>query len=61
MAALQWVKDNIAIFGGNPKLVTIMGHSTGAAFVNLLMISPVAKGKCSIENDVISSQFKSLH
>lgn len=45
IAALQWVKDNIAAFGGDMGSVTLMGHSTGAACVNLLMLSPVARGK----------------
>lgn len=46
IAALQWVKDNIAAFGGDMGSVTLMGHTTGAACVNLLMLSPVAQGKC---------------
>lgn len=46
IAALQWVKDNIAAFGGDMGSVTLMGHTTGAACVNLLMLSPVARGKC---------------
>lgn len=44
IAALQWVKDNIAAFGGDVGSVTLMGHSSGAACVNLLMLSPVAQG-----------------
>lgn len=44
IAALQWVKDNIGAFGGDNKAVTLMGHGTGAACVNLLMVSPVARG-----------------
>lgn len=44
IAALQWVKDNIGAFNGDNKAVTLMGHSTGAACVNLLMISPIARG-----------------
>uniref|UniRef100_A0A336LRV4 CSON014630 protein n=1 Tax=Culicoides sonorensis TaxID=179676 RepID=A0A336LRV4_CULSO len=44
IAALQWIKDNIEAFGGDNKAVTLMGHSTGAACINFLMISPVAKG-----------------
>lgn len=45
IAALQWVKDNIEEFGGNNSSVTLMGHGTGAACVNLLMLSPVARGE----------------
>ena len=44
IAALQWIKENIGAFGGDNKLVTVMGHGTGAALVNFLMVSPVAKG-----------------
>ncbi|GIY43997.1 neuroligin-2 [Caerostris darwini] len=44
VAALHWVQENIAEFGGNPRNVTVFGHGTGAAFVNLLMLSPLARG-----------------
>lgn len=43
-AALRWVKENIAAFGGDPARVTVLGHDTGAALTNLLLISPRAKG-----------------
>jgi para-nitrobenzyl esterase len=42
--ALQWVKDNIANFGGDPKNVTIMGQSGGGSKVTALMNMPSAKG-----------------
>ncbi|KAK8404413.1 hypothetical protein O3P69_007601 [Scylla paramamosain] len=42
-AALHWVKHNIANFGGDPEAVTVFGHGTGAALVNLLLISPVTQ------------------
>ena len=44
IAALQWVRKNIAAFGGNPRNVTIFGESSGAGAVNLLTASPPAKG-----------------
>lgn len=41
VAALLWVQENIAAFGGDPHSVTLMGHGTGAACVNFLMMSPM--------------------
>ena len=44
IAGLQWVKNNIAAFGGDPDKVTIFGESAGAIAVSMLCASPVAKG-----------------
>ncbi|KAH8283672.1 hypothetical protein KR018_011587 [Drosophila ironensis] len=42
--ALQWVQQHIASFGGNPSLVTILGHSAGGVSTHLHMLSPSSKG-----------------
>jgi para-nitrobenzyl esterase len=42
--ALQWVKANIASFGGDPDNVTIFGHSAGGQDVGLMLASPLARG-----------------
>jgi len=44
IAALEWIQRNIAVFGGDPKNVTIAGQSSGAISVSILMASPRAKG-----------------
>ena len=44
IAALRWVRDNAASFGGDPGNVTIFGESSGGAAVNFLMAAPGARG-----------------
>ncbi|XP_071033569.1 neuroligin-4, X-linked-like isoform X2 [Parasteatoda tepidariorum] len=44
VAALHWIQENIAEFGGDPNNVTLFGHGHGAACINFLMISPMARG-----------------
>ena len=44
IAALEWVKKNIAAFGGDPSNVTIAGQSAGSMSVNCLVAPPLARG-----------------
>jgi len=44
LTALQWVKDNIAAFGGDPQNITVMGQSAGAMSVQQHCLSPMAEG-----------------
>ena len=44
IAALQWVRDNIGAFGGDPDNITILGESAGAQSVLALFASPLAQG-----------------
>ncbi len=44
IAALEWVRDNIERFGGDPRNVTIFGESGGGAKIGALMAMPAAKG-----------------
>ena len=44
LAALQWVKRNVAAFGGDASNVTIVGESAGGMSVNALLTSPMAQG-----------------
>jgi para-nitrobenzyl esterase len=44
LAAMRWLRQNVAAFGGDPQQVTIYGQSAGAATVYMLMTSPLAEG-----------------
>ncbi|KAG8275527.1 neuroligin-1-like [Homalodisca vitripennis] len=43
-AALVWIQTNIVSFGGDPRRVTLVGHDTGAALVNSLLLADTAAG-----------------
>lgn len=42
VAGLHWLHENLAAFNGDHRRITVMGHTTGAALANILIVSPVA-------------------
>ncbi|MFO1503200.1 MAG: carboxylesterase family protein [Steroidobacteraceae bacterium] len=44
VSSLQWIRQNIAAFGGDPRKVTIWGESAGAIAVSMLAVAPQARG-----------------
>ncbi|XP_068230849.1 neuroligin-4, X-linked-like [Palaemon carinicauda] len=55
LAALHWVQENIVHFGGDPGQVTVMGHGTGAACLNFLIVSPTATGAGLFKRAILMS------
>lgn len=55
--AMQWVRDNIHFFNGDPSKVTLYGHSAGAADVGLHLVSDMSKGKTNNLNVMIHSRY----
>jgi para-nitrobenzyl esterase len=45
VAAIEWVHDNISVFGGDPDNITVFGESAGGMSIGTLMSMPAAKGK----------------
>jgi carboxylesterase type B len=43
--AIKWTKENIRAFGGNPDMITLYGHSTGAIGCMFHAFSPLSKGE----------------
>lgn len=69
--ALEWVKDNIMHFGGDPNNITLIGHCTGASMIHFFMLNPACKGKVLVlcfnypartysSNNVQNKQFKNF-
>ena len=56
--ALEWVRENVAAFGGDPDNITLAGESAGAASVSAICVSPLAKGlfrRAVLESSTVAS------
>ncbi len=62
LAGLQWVRRNIAAFGGDPEKITVAGQSAGAGSVQCLITSPLAEGLITgaIIQSAVSADFADL-
>ncbi|GFV73143.1 neuroligin-4, X-linked [Trichonephila clavipes] len=60
VAALHWIQENIAEFGGDPKNVTLFGHGYGAACVNFLVLSPMSKVHNKRRTELVNNKRDSL-
>lgn len=56
-AALRWVRDNIAVFGGDPARVTLSGTRDAALYVNTLLMMPELAGECGLRSVASSNEY----
>lgn len=61
VAGLHWLRENLPAFNGDGNKITVMGHGTGAALANILVVSPVASGKFHISLRVYVSVSVATH
>jgi len=53
-------QENVVYFGGDPNLITLVGHGTGASLVSLLLTSPVAQAKKGENITFLTSTLKKV-